>query len=369
MIGSGVGVVRSGGRGTLAIAVLMATLTVGPARGATGTGRQATNIRNARLQVVDGGARLEDTLVRLVSELPAPSWIAWEVASVSRRGSMCCCDDGATTCRLEGSRDGMFVRDEIQSADAGRMRILMRVEDRRIERLRTYSAGCALDAGGLPVAWVRGVAVGASLSALRALVEGRGALGALGGTKMAESAVAAVALHDAAEVTPQLASWARQRTGDVHESAIFWLGAGRGEEGVPALEELVQTHPDADVREQATFGLHVSGSPRAVDILIQVARGDAVGSVRSRALFWLAQRAGERAAAAIEGSVREDPDLEVRKQAVFALSQLPADRGIPLLIHVARTHPQPEVRKRAIFWLGQSGDERALDFIEELLRG
>jgi len=39
-----------------------------------------------------------------------------------------------------------------------------------------------------------------------------------------------------------------------------------------------------------------------------------------------------------------------------------------LLIQVARTNRNPEVRKRAIFWLGQSKDERALSFIEEVLK-
>ncbi|HUU45237.1 MAG TPA: HEAT repeat domain-containing protein, partial [Acidobacteriota bacterium] len=62
-----------------------------------------------------------------------------------------------------------------------------------------------------------------------------------------------------------------------------------------------------------------------------------------------------------------DPDTDVKEHAVFALSQLPRDEGVPLLINVARTNRNPEVREQAIFWLGQSGDERALDFFEEIL--
>ncbi len=40
---------------------------------------------------------------------------------------------------------------------------------------------------------------------------------------------------------------------------------------------------------------------------------------------------------------------------------------MPLLIDVARRNRNPAIRKEAIFWLGQSEDERALDFIEEIL--
>jgi HEAT repeat protein len=72
--------------------------------------------------------------------------------------------------------------------------------------------------------------------------------------------------------------------------------------------------------------------------------------------------------AALEGAIADDPDREVRKKAVFALSQLPKDDGVPKLIAVARTHRDPEVRKQAMFWLGQSGDERAVQFFEQVLK-
>ena len=53
---------------------------------------------------------------------------------------------------------------------------------------------------------------------------------------------------------------------------------------------------------------------------------------------------------------------------MFSLSQLPKDEGVPKLIAVARTHRDPEVRKQAMFWLGQSGDERAVQFFEDVLK-
>jgi len=70
---------------------------------------------------------------------------------------------------------------------------------------------------------------------------------------------------------------------------------------------------------------------------------------------------------AIEEVLDSDPDAEIRKSAVFALSRLPRDEGVPLLIRTARTHSSRAVREQAFFWLGQSEDPRALAFFEEVL--
>jgi HEAT repeat protein len=65
----------------------------------------------------------------------------------------------------------------------------------------------------------------------------------------------------------------------------------------------------------------------------------------------------------------EDPEADARERAVFAMSQLPRDESIPALIDVARTHRDPRIRKAALFWLGQTEDPRAMDVLEEVLRG
>lgn len=355
--------------GCVALAVAAPIGALLPSR--TAAAQAPASIVDAEWRVVEAGADVGSALADLVAEAPSPSWIAYEVDAVPGERTVCCWNDaeGAGVCSLEerGSVHGR--RHGEPSPQGSRLRVLLRVVDGRIQRLRMFTPECTLDAGGLPVAWVRGVATGASLRLLGDLVDGKGALGGLAASDdVAAEAVGAVSLHDAGEATGILAAWAWQGPREVQRAAIFWLGAGRKREGLPVLEELLREHQDADVREHATFGLHVTDTPEAIDALVQAARGDAAGKVRSQALFWLAQRAGERAAATIEGAVQADPDLEVRKRAVFALSQLPADRGVPLLIRIARTHAQPALRKQAVFWLGQSGDERALDFIEELLR-
>jgi HEAT repeat protein len=86
-------------------------------------------------------------------------------------------------------------------------------------------------------------------------------------------------------------------------------------------------------------------------------------------MFWLGQKAGERVGSALSRAADDDPDTGVQKQAVFALSQMRNGEGVPRLIEVTRSNKHPAVRKQAMFWLGQSDDPRALNYLEEVLRG
>jgi HEAT repeat protein len=61
----------------------------------------------------------------------------------------------------------------------------------------------------------------------------------------------------------------------------------------------------------------------------------------------------------------------LRAKAVFLVAQKAGDGGgaEDILLNVARTDPSSEVRGQAVFWLSQTGTERALDAIEQILRG
>jgi hypothetical protein len=117
----------------------------------------------------------------------------------------------------------------------------------------------------------------------------------------------------------------------------------------------------------AIFAISQHAGMRATDILIDEARNNKSTHRREQALFWLAQRAGTKSAAAIVDAITNDPDTGVKKKAVFALSQLPDGEGVTKLIEVANTQRNPEVRKQAFFWLGQSHDQRAIQYIEDVL--
>ncbi len=319
---------------------------------------------------------LERAFAEILERDDGPAWVAYTVPMIGRDRSMCCGGssvsrqrhaDGMSRqrradgiCALERSGD-CYVNREGGAGDAGELRVLLRIHDRRLTEIRAFSSDCRLDAGGLPVYVWQGIEPRQSLDLLveRARV---------GGGEVAEGALVAVAHHGAADVDRLLEQVARgELLPRLEEEAVFWLGEARGTGGFEVLERLRHDVRDTEVLEHIAFALHLSEAPGALPALIDMARTDSQSDVRGTALFWLSQQAGEQAAAAIAEASEEDPDFEVKERAIFALSQLPPDRGVPLLIRYARTHDSREIRKKAMFWLGQTEDPRALDFFEEIL--
>ena len=294
----------------------------------------------------------------LLETTEGPAWAAYTAPGIGGLGTLCC--GGSGVCSLERGRDG-FEKSDDTADPSPVLRVMLRIEARRLSDVRAFSADCHLDAGALPVYVWDEVEERRSLDFLMARA-------ADGRSRLAEQVLMAVAHHAGSEVDAVLERIAHgERLPRLEEEAIFWLGEARGEGGFGVLVRLRDDLEGGDLREHLTFALHLSDAPGALPALIDMARHDRDPEVRSQALFWLSQKAGERTASAIAEAAEEDPDLEVKKQAVFALSQLPPERGVPLLIHYAESHPRREVRKQAMFWLGQSEDSRALDFFEQIL--
>jgi hypothetical protein len=241
--------------------------------------------------------------------------------------------------------------------------VLWRIERGEVSRIRVFSGGCALDAGGLSVHWLADAKPSESLALLAPFVT-RGSPG----TPLAGAAMTAMALHADAETDAYLERFADPgQPLETRKNAAFWMGVARGRRGFEDLRRVARADADPSLREHVMFALTQSPEPEAVDVIVGSAHDDASPHVRSQALFWLSQKAGQRAAGAIAAAIADDPDTEVKTKAVFALSQLPKDQGVPLLIQQARTSHNREVRKQAFFWLGQSGDPRAVALFQEVL--
>lgn len=249
---------------------------------------QAPRLSGGRLETHAAGSGLADDFWAVASRLAEPAWLGYAVPVVEGDGFSCDRTDrgrGAAVAAVHLEAPAVFF-------------VLYRVEGGQVVRIRSYSEDCPLDAGGKTVHWFTGVTAPASVRFLTSLVAPTAA------GRVADGAVAAIAMHAGAQ---------------------------------------------------------------ALDALLALARLDASARVRGQALFWLGQRAGQKAVGVIATAVEQDPDTDVKKKAVFALSQLPRDEGVPLLIEAARSNRNPAVRKQAMFWLGQSKDPRALKFFEEIL--
>jgi hypothetical protein len=336
---------------------------------------QQPRLSNGQLAVRSAAAGLESEFRALVAGQTAPAWIGYSVPMIAGEHNMCCNGNSAAvnccgTCRLEGKESGNVTTGNpppVPLEGGKSLFVLFRVEKGQVQKIRSFTEDCQLDAGGLPFHWLTGVRPPDSASLLASMVhisdtEDKAA------TRLADSALAALAFHDdpSADRAFEQATASNQAEA-VRERASFWLGAARSRRGYEILRRMMSDDPSARVREKVVFALSISKEPEAVSIMIEAAKNDKSDRVRGQALFWLGQKAGKRAVSAIADAIENDPETEVKKKAVFALSQLPADEGVPRLIQVARTHKNPAVRKQAMFWLGQSKDPRALSFFEEIL--
>jgi len=323
---------------------------------AFGLSAQQPRLVNAKLETRAAG-NLQTTFQSAVSATELPVWLAWTVPAVKGHGESCCWTNGSRGCGLEGQPHGLTNSGPVMLEGSSTLVILFRAEHHAIDKTRTVSGDCELDAGGLPVVLFTGVRPSDSVALLEANMKPEH-----------YSALDAIAMHDDPSADAALERFANaSQPLKIREKLGFALAAFRGKRGFELLKRLNAAEPDDRIRDKNMFAFSVSKEPQAVDILIDAAKHDKSPRVRSQALFWMAHKAGEREKAALKDAVENDPETEVKKKAVFALSQLPEAQGVPMLIDLSRSNKNPEVRKQAMLWLGQSKDPRALAFFQEVL--
>lgn len=329
---------------------------------AIGLYAQQPHLSNARIENRTLSGNFHSAFNQLIAGRNAPAWIGYAVPMLPGKEELCCWDNHHTAaCSLEprAGAGGSGMRAEnspVQLEGPRWLLVLLRAEHGAVGKVRAFDAGCAIDAGGLPVIWLAGVGARDSLAELAALAPAH------------EDALPAIAFHadpEAERVLEALAAPAQDEK--TRERALFWLGTARGHSGFEIVRRVATTDSSDHVRDKAVFALFVSQDPGAVPAILSIAKQDHSDRVRGQAIFWLGQKAGAKQAAAIKDAITSDPSTEVKKKAVFALRQLPPDEGIPLLLDVARNNQNPEVRKQAIFWLGQTRDPRALAYFEQVL--
>lgn len=213
------------------VALLAAEAVTAPAR-----------IVNARVETRAAPAGLTGIVRELSAPARGPLWIGYAVAS-NEHGTMCCFDSlrsvgRCSGCRLEGG--GAFFTDERSPAREGPVELegsrqvlmLYRLARGRVERVRAFSAECALDAGGLTLVWLTHVASAESLALLRTLVD------QLDGDD--DAPLAAIAQHAEPGASNTLIEIARHgRTPEVQKQAFFWLAESDGPRATAFFEEVL----------------------------------------------------------------------------------------------------------------------------------
>lgn len=343
---------------------------------------QQPKVENAKLETVSAASGLGQTIAALVEKRSGPAWIGYSIPVTPKERTMCCfesveqwkaagnCCGG---CRLE-KRGGTIITGSINS-ECGPLEpsksafVMLRAEDHKITKVRTFTPDCLLDVANLTLYWLTQVNPVQSVEVLAQIIDASTRDERLSRKEdIGRQALHAVALHDIPEADVALKKFlASSQPEHLREHTALLLGIERGKAGLDILRAAVRQDQNESFRRKALIGLAQSEQPEAIPELIYLARNDSSSQVRSQALFWLAQKGGRKEAQEITEAIENDPETEVKKKAVFALAQMPKDEGVPLLINVARTNRNRVVRKEAIRWLGFSNDSRALDFLEQIL--
>ena len=263
------------------------------------------------------GTGLAGTIRSLVAAQTEPAWIGYAVP-VADRSRVQCCWTGANgttyfsgsmhaseapccgSCRIEPS-DGTTGRTAptsvgqqgpVKLEGAERVVVMLRVADRQIERIRTFSEDCELDAGGRPVHWLQDVRPAESVAFLESLV----------GTdpdrrhRISNAALGALSMHAEPGAQATIERLARSHQAPaVRGEAIFWLAQMAGLKVAAAITGAIDNDPDTEVKKRAVFALSQLPKDQGVPLLIDVARKNPNPAVKKQAIFWLGQSKDPRA--------------------------------------------------------------------------
>jgi hypothetical protein len=262
------------------------TLVFGAMAAAT-VSTQPAQLTNAQVRVQPAGGNLARTVDDQVAETGSAAWLAYTVPLLP--GDRLLCDwsgefsrhsPAPTSVKLEGP-DRLFV--------------FVRAEARAITRVRMFSEGCAIDAGGLPVTWLEGATPTQSVTLLARFVDPARP------RRVADGALAALAMHADPSAAVALVTAARGGASPhLRGQALFWVAQRAGAQAIPTIAEAIEKDPETDVKKRAVFALSQLPANEGVPKLIDVAASHSNSAVRRQAMFWLGQSNDPRALAFFE---------------------------------------------------------------------
>jgi hypothetical protein len=241
---------------------------------------QPARLGNGQVTTRALSGSLDQVLERSRAASADAHWLAYEIATAPGDRWMCDWNEWSrqqppsTSARLEPA-DSAYV--------------FYRFEAGRIDRVRLFSPGCAIDAAGRPVEWLTGVSAAESVRTLTALAR-------RDERRLVDGALAALSMHAgnaALAATIELARTAP--AAHTRGQALFWLAQRAGTQAAGAIDEALARDPDTDVKKRAVFALSQLPADEGVPRLIDVARAHSNAAVRKQAMFWLGQSKDPRA--------------------------------------------------------------------------
>jgi hypothetical protein len=161
--------------------------------------------------------------------------------------------------------------------------VFVRVENAQVNRIRTFSRDCQIDAGDLPMVYYGDVAAAATLTFLKTFVHWDAG-------RLAEDAVSAIGLMPEPEAIRALEQYA---AGDLPQrarrQAAVALGRYHPQLAIPLLSRLLKEDPDPRMREHCIYALSLSKQGTAVLLDIANRKIAVDAKAREKAVYWLAR--------------------------------------------------------------------------------
>ena len=310
-----------------------------------------------------------------------PVWIGWKVPMIDGDRDACSSyyyGDGTPVIRgalIDTSLTGTTGRPQIQPPtgpiplEGGtQLALLIRVVDRRIERLRSFRDDCPLDAGGRTIYWLASVTPAESLKFLDALTRQDGSLPVVTQRTLAQGALSAIALHRDTAANPILDRIATTDSDpELRRLATQRLGSDRGTHGFETIRRLIAAERLTEPRFQLVRALGLTRQPQTAEALLALARTDPEPKVRAEAAYYYPQRAGMAGVDATLAIIANDAEDSVKIRAVSGLARLPTDQIVPRLIELARTSKNLPVRRQSVSALAETKDPRAFAYLAEIV--
>jgi hypothetical protein len=243
---------------------------------------QPALLSNAQVRPRAVAGPVDREVKALVAATSAPAWIGYEVPMAPGDRFLCDWDD-----RVSNRPPVTAVKLEPSNV----LYVLLRVEAQALTRIRVFSEGCSLDAGGREVHWLTGVKPDDSVRFLTGLANGSE-------RRLMNGALTALAMHGGEPAIDSLIGLARTgSTSHTRGQALFWLSQRAGDKAIGAIRDRLDSDPDTDVKKKAVFALSQLPNGEGVPRLIEVARAHSNPAVRKQAMFWLGQSRDPRALA------------------------------------------------------------------------
>ena len=208
---------------------------------ATLVAQPAPKLQNAKVETRAVSGSLDATVRAIVAAHDDPAWIGYTEPAVPGDRQMCCFNsiNGVASfgCSLEPSQGNIvFPADTngvVRLEGPSEFYLFLRVERRKVEKVRTFSPDCPIDGGGLPIYWLTGASAAESVRFLASLVPGAE-------RSLQDRAMSAIALHRDPSAVPALIELAvHGNEKNIQQRAMFWLGHSNDPAAMKFISEIL----------------------------------------------------------------------------------------------------------------------------------